>query len=55
MNGHNPPTSCCHCGDPFQIEGNHMRAWRGSDGHLYCSSDCEISAANGGSDDQNVH
>lgn len=48
MNGHGAvQTSCTFCGEPFPVEGNHLRAWRGQDSHLYCDSDCEEASCNG--------
>lgn len=37
----NPPTHCCFCQDPFPIRENRIEAWRGANGKIYCSADCE--------------
>lgn len=46
MNGFdslNVPTCCAFCLQPFRLDKNktHYKAFRGEDGRLYCSPDCE--------------
>lgn len=40
----NSPLGCANCGEPWKLNGNHLKVWHGRDGRYYCAEQCEQDA-----------